>query len=95
MNLHETIQNNEKSVATKNLLRDSGTATVINIKKDGILDKHQSKTNALLVLLEGHAIYEEEDREVELSTTHDFVNIPKRVTHRVKGIKDTLLLLVQ
>ncbi len=95
MNLHEIFQGNNKPVATKNLLRDSGTATVINIKKNEVLDKHQSKTDALLVLIKGKAIYEEESSRIELSTMHDFVNIPKRVTHKVKGIEDTLLLLVQ
>jgi quercetin dioxygenase-like cupin family protein len=95
MNLKDLILQSEKAVTAKNILKENGSATLIQIKKDGLLDKHQSRTNALLVLLHGKAIYEEENRKVILSEAHDFVNIPEKVTHRVRGEADSLLLLVQ
>ena len=95
MNLQDLILPNDKTVTTKNILKGNGSATLIQIKKGGLLDKHQSRTNALLVLLSGKAVYEEENRKVLLFEAHDFVNIPEKVTHRVRGEADSLLLLVQ
>jgi quercetin dioxygenase-like cupin family protein len=69
-------------------------ATLIKIQKNALLDNHQSRTNALLVLLSGKAIYEEEDRKIVLSETNDSVKIPEKVTHKVKGKEDSLLLLI-
>ena len=95
MNLQDLIQQNDKALATKNILKGNGSATLIQIKKGGMLDKHQSRTNALLVLLSGKAIYEEADRTILLSGVHDIVNIPEKVTHRVRGEENSLLLLIQ
>ena len=95
MNLLEIISTTEKAIATKNILKENGSATLIKIQKNALLDKHQSRTNALLVLLSGKAIYEEEDRKIVLSETNDFVKIPEKVTHKVKGEEDSLLLLIQ
>ncbi len=95
MNLLEIISNTEKAIATKNILKENGSATLIKIQKNELLDKHQSRTNALLVLLAGKATYEEEDRKIVLSEAHDFVKIPEKVTHKVKGEEDSLLLLIQ
>ncbi|MFT5167592.1 MAG: quercetin dioxygenase-like cupin family protein [Saprospiraceae bacterium] len=95
MNLYDIIQPHDKPLATKNILKGNGSATLIRIKKDGVLDKHQSRTDALLVLLSGKAVYEEEDRTISLIQAHDFVNIPEKVTHSVRGEEDSLLMLIQ
>ena len=95
MNFSDFLLDNKKAVATKNILKGNGVATLIKIQKNGLLDKHQSRTNALLVLLHGKAIYEEADRKIVLSKAHDFVEIPEKVTHKVKGEEETLLLLIQ
>ena len=95
MNLFDKLKASEKSVATQNILKDKGTATLMQIKKDGLLKEHQSMTNALLILLSGKAVYEEKDRKIELEQVHDFVRIPAQVTHKVSGLQDSIFLLIQ
>jgi len=95
MNLDTILEDMNKTVTTQNLLRDKGVATIIKIRKEGILKEHESMTNALLILLSGAAIYQEHDRTVALSQPHDFVRIPAKVTHRLTGTDDALLLLIQ
>jgi quercetin dioxygenase-like cupin family protein len=95
MNLSDVITVSEKAVTAKNVLKATGTVTLLQIKKGGILNHHQSQTDALLVLLSGQAVYEEEERSVVLTQIHDFVQIPARVTHRVVGEEESLLLLIQ
>ncbi len=95
MNLHDFLANAEKPVSTKRVLKENASATLIKINKGTILDKHQSRTNAMLVLLSGKAVYEEEGRTIELLKAHDFVKIPEKVSHQVLGKEDSLLLLIQ
>ena len=94
MNLLNELQNNVKPVATKNIFGGDGKATLIKINKNATLAKHQSRTNALLVLLSGKATYEEENRKVELVQANDFVHIPEKVLHSVFGNEDAQLLLI-
>ncbi|MCB0705488.1 MAG: hypothetical protein KDC34_09275 [Saprospiraceae bacterium] len=95
MNLHTFLTDSDKAVKTQNILKSTGNATLLRLKKDGLLDKHQSKNKALLVLLSGHAVYEEDGRSVDLKAVHDFVEIPEKVTHQLVGKADSLLLLIQ
>lgn len=94
MNLSTIIDNPDKAVSTKNILKENGLATLIKIRKGAVLSKHQSKTNALLVLLSGKAQYKESDRKIELSAPHDFVSIPEKITHEVFAEEESLLLLI-
>jgi quercetin dioxygenase-like cupin family protein len=95
MNLFELIPPIEKEVSTQHVLNARASATLIQIKKGGILREHQSRTPAMLVLLSGKAIYEEADRKIILSASMDIVHIPEKVTHKVSGTTDALLLLIQ
>lgn len=95
MNLLELIEATEKAVQTKNLLRDKGAVTLLQIKKGGALREHESMTNALLVLLSGRAVYEEGDRREILTTCLDFVRIPAKITHKVIAMEDAVLMLIQ
>ena len=52
-------------------------------------------TNAMLVLLSGKVIYEEKERSENLSEPNDFVLIPAHVTHKLTGLEDAQLLLIQ
>lgn len=94
-NLKEVPLNPEKPVAIKRILNSTGVANLIRIQSDQVLNDHQSKNDALLVLLEGKAVYEEQDRQIELENQLDCVEIPARVTHRVRAVENALLLLVQ
>ena len=95
MNLTEFLKDAVKDVTTQNLHSAKGSATLLKIKKDAVLREHQSPTDAMLVLLTGEAMYEEHDRKEILSTVHDFVRIPAKTSHKVTGIGDALLLLIQ
>lgn len=95
MNLQDLIATTEKDVSTQNVLKDKASATLLSIKKGAVLKEHQSMTNALLVLLSGKAVYEEKDRTEHLSTASDFVRIPAHVTHKLTGLEDARLLLIQ
>jgi quercetin dioxygenase-like cupin family protein len=95
MNLIELAEATEKAVQTKNLLRDKGVATLLQIKKGEALREHESMTNALLVLLSGEAVYEEADRREVLARSLDFVRIPAKTTHKVMGVEDAVLMLIQ
>ncbi len=95
MNLLNLLTTSEKGIKTQSILRDKASVTLIQIKKDALLKEHQSTTNAMLVLLSGKAVYEEKGRKEPLSTAFDFVRIPEHVTHKVTGIEDAVLMLVQ
>ena len=95
MNLLNLMPATDKGVSTQNVLKDKASATLISIKKDAVLKEHQSMTNAMLVLLSGKVIYEEKDRSESLSAASDFVLIPAHVTHKLTGLEDARLLLIQ
>lgn len=95
MNLKDCIEKQDKPVIAKNILKENSRATLLQLKKGGILQAHQSMTNAMLVLLSGKATYEEDERKVVLSNELDFLYITKHITHKVLGEEDSLLLLIQ
>lgn len=95
MNLKDMISKTDKDIAVQNLLKDRASATLLRIKKDALLKEHQSATEALLLLLSGQAVYEEADRRVTLGQPWDYVRIPAKVTHKVQGLEDAVLVLVQ
>ena len=70
-------------------------ATLIQIKKEAVLREHQSMTDALLVLVSGKVVYEEKERKEFLLETLDIVHIPAKVTHKVIGEENSVLLLIQ
>jgi len=95
MNIRDFSNGFEKPVATKKILRDNASTTLVEIGQDAILKDHQSMTEALLILISGSVTYEEEARQVQLDSAMDFVQIPAHKTHRVKGVQDSMLLLIQ
>lgn len=97
MNLSKLIPESDKAIATQRILNEkgNGTATLLQLKKGAVLKKHHSKTNAVLILLTGKVIYEEDNRSVLLSVPNDWIDIPEKIVHQVIGEEDTLLLLIQ
>ena len=53
MNLRDLMPTSDKAITLKNILRATASATLIRLKAGGQLSDHQSKTEALLILLEG------------------------------------------
>ena len=94
-NLKTKIKSNNKPIIAKNILNGKGNVSLIKLQKNAVLKEHQSITNAMLVLLSGHLIYEEKERIEALSTELDFLYIPEKVTHKFSAKEDTLMMLVQ
>lgn len=94
MNLLDLLEDSQKAVATKSFFKDKGAVTVMRIKKDAVLKDHQSMSKALLIILSGKAIYEDTGRKENLANPMDFVRIPEKVTHKVIGVEDAVLLLI-
>ena len=72
-----------------------GTVTALQIQKDGLLDKHITKVEALLVCVVGEVVFENEKGIRQILTNGDFVKIEPMVMHWVKGIQESQLLLIK
>ena len=94
MNLNKLLVDSPKDIDTKRVLSDRGSAVVMRIKAGSVLKEHQSVSQAILVLISGNAVYEEESREVFLVHPMDVVEIPPHVTHKVTAKEDSLFLLI-
>jgi quercetin dioxygenase-like cupin family protein len=95
LNLFDFLPNQEKAVATQKIMKGNSSVTLLQLQKDATLAEHQSRVDALLVLLSGNVRYVEVDREVELTQQHDCVKIPAKVSHSLHGREDSVLLLIQ
>lgn len=68
--------------------------SALSIKKDKQLSAHTTKTQALLVCISGHAIFENVNGIVEHLSNGDYVEIEPLVSHWVTAEQDSLLLLM-
>lgn len=95
MNITE-VHDPNKAISAKNIAELSGCkATAIQLLEGGLLKEHLTKTPALLICIQGEAIYQDKkDREVILKPG-DYHHIEPMVIHWVKGISDCQLLLVR
>lgn len=85
-----------KAVSAKPLFKgQEGVVNALQIQKDGLLDKHVTKVPALLVCVAGEVVFENEKGFKQTLTNGDYVNIEPMVTHWVKGIQDSQLLLIK
>lgn len=85
-----------KPVSAKPLFKgQEGTATALQIQKDGLLDKHITKVPALLVCVSGEVVFENEQGLTQTLTTGDYIHIEPLVTHWVRGTQDSQLLLLK
>lgn len=90
--LHEAT----KSVSAKPLFKGQENTTVaLQINKDGLLDKHLTKVPALLVCVAGEVVFENEQGFTQTLHVGDYILIEPMVTHWVKGVQDSQLLLIK
>ncbi len=94
MNLEDILNEVDKPITKKTIFKENGSVSILKLKGNAKLAKHESKTNALLILLHGKATYIEEDRNIYLSKAYDVVNITANVLHEVFAEEETLLLLI-
>jgi quercetin dioxygenase-like cupin family protein len=72
-----------------------GNATAIQILQGEILNEHITKTPALLICIEGEAVFENEQGLKEILLPGDYVNIEAMVKHWVKGVTLCQLILIK
>ncbi|HMT34331.1 MAG: hypothetical protein IPF62_14505 [Bacteroidetes bacterium] len=95
MNITE-LHTQEKPVSAISIFKSElGNATAIKIMKGEKLKEHVTKTAALLICIEGKALFENEKGVKETLITGDYVNIEPMVKHWVEGILESQLILIK
>lgn len=92
----QSIHDSTKSLSVNILFKGTeGTTRSLQIKKDGLLPEHTTKTEALLICVNGEVVFENEKNEKYTLKAGDFCHIEPNVKHWVKGIQDSQLLLLK
>lgn len=96
MNNISSMHEASKPVSAKPFFKgQEGSVAALQIQKDGLLDKHVTKVEALLVCVAGEVIFENEKGIKQTLSNGDFIKIEPMVTHWVKGVQDSQLLLIK
>jgi quercetin dioxygenase-like cupin family protein len=95
MNIIE-LHTDPKSVSAKSMFKTTeGQVTALQILENALLSEHVTKVPALLVCVLGEVVFENEKGLQQTLVAGDYVNIEPMVTHWVKGIKNSQLLLIK
>jgi quercetin dioxygenase-like cupin family protein len=95
MNVQE-LHAPDKEVSTKMLFAPtSGKVIAMQILAEGHLKAHQTPAPALLVLITGNVVFENENGMQVTLLPGDYVEIEANVKHWVKGLQLSQLLLIQ
>ncbi len=95
MNIKD-LHTQEKPVSAISLFKSEfGNATAIKILQGETLKEHITKTPALLICMEGKAVFENEKGIKETLLAGDFVAIEPMVKHWVVGIIESQLILIK
>ncbi len=93
MNIRD-LHTEDKDVSAKPLFKgEHGNATAIRILQGEMLKEHITQIPALLVCMEGEAIFENEKGRKETLQPGDFIAIEPMIKHWVAGVKDSQLIL--
>lgn len=92
----KSIHTEQKLVSAKKVFVTSeGHVTALQIKASGILKEHITTVPALLICINGNAVFKNEKGVSENLLSGDMVSIEPNVKHRVEGIQDTQLVLIK
>lgn len=92
----KSFHTEEKPVSAKKVFSTTeGNVTALQIKASGVLKEHITTVPALLICINGNAIFKNENGVNQTLLTGDMVNIEPNVKHWVEGIEDTQLLLIK
>lgn len=95
MNL-KSFHTEERPVSAKKVFSATeGNVTALKIVATGVLKEHITTVPALLICINGNAVFKNEKGVTENLSSGDMVNIEPNVKHWVEGIQDTQLLLVK
>lgn len=90
--LHQT----EKEVSAQSLFKgEQGTATVIQLQRNGTLKEHITKTSALLLCIEGRVTYEDETEQEFVLESGDYFLIKPNVKHWLYASVPSQLILLK
>lgn len=86
----------EKEVSAVPLFKgQTGAVTSIQLKKDGAIKEHVSKTPALLLCIKGRIVYNEEEGTDMVLQPGDYVHIQQDVKHRLRAEVDSQAILMK
>ncbi len=92
----KSIHTEEKPVSAKKVFSTTeGNVTALQIKAAGVLKEHITTVPALLICINGNAVFKNENGVTENLSSGDMVNIESNVKHWVQGIVDTQLILIK
>ncbi|MEO9870653.1 cupin domain-containing protein [Ekhidna sp.] len=95
MNIH-SLHSGEKKVSAVSFFKgNGGIAIALQIGEMQELKEHVSKVPALLICLEGEAVFEDENGISEKLFFGDYVNIKPMLKHKVRAIANSSLLLIK
>ena len=94
MNLRK-IHQEKKDIQTALLKTvEEGKVVSLQIKKGKVLKEHVSKTPAILICINGKALYEEESRKIKLKKG-SYVNIEPNIIHKITAHKKSNFILIK
>lgn len=92
----KSFHTEEKPVSAKKIFSTTeGNVTALQINAGSILKEHITIVPALLICINGNAIFKNENDVTVNLLSGDMVNIEPNVKHWVEGIQDTQLLLIK
>ena len=95
MNIKD-FHTNEKLVSTLAIFKgEEGKVIALRILKDQILKEHITKVPALLICIEGEAIFENEQGMKETISQGDYINIEAMVKHWVTANVESNFILIK
>ena len=95
MNINE-FHTTEKPVSALSIFKaEEGNVIAIKILKDQILKEHVTKVPALLICIDGEAVFENEKGIKETIIQGDYINIEAMVKHWVTAKEDSNFILVK
>ncbi|WKK79651.1 cupin domain-containing protein [Marivirga arenosa] len=91
--LHEK----NKGVSAKPIFKSSlgGNTTSIQLLNNEKLKEHSSKTDALLICIEGKVLYQDEDNNKYELKSGNYVEIKSNVKHELESILESHLILIK
>ncbi|RXF70456.1 cupin domain-containing protein [Arcticibacter tournemirensis] len=95
MNILDNIQlNGEKPAVLTIRNTDQVLILAIGLKKDQVLQRHVTPTQATLIVLKGVVSFEMEDEFTRIAPAETF-EIPANVPHEVTAIEESVFLVVK
>lgn len=96
INTLSSLHDSTKSLSVQLLFKGSeGNTRALQLKKDGLLPEHITKTEALLICITGEIVFETENNEKYILKAGEYVHITPNVKHWLKGIQESQLLLLK